>query len=104
MKIKDTFLIESAAEKLKSELSSHIKVTLRKNPLNKDKKWPDIDKGIFVGVRVTFLPDGIACFTYVPSFLARMFFGGLISGVFYYQSRKELKQRIESYLLSEFYE
>jgi hypothetical protein len=38
MKIKNDFTIETAAEKLKKELSSHIKITVRKNVINNDKK------------------------------------------------------------------
>ena len=49
MKIKNDFTIETAAEKLKKELSSHIKITVRKNVINNDKKWLDIDKDSFVG-------------------------------------------------------
>ena len=74
MKIKSTFTIETAAEKLRKELSSHISVTLRKNLLNSEKKWLDIDKNSFVGVRVTFYSDQVSSVTYVPNFFARMFF------------------------------
>ena len=104
MKIKSTFTIETAAEKLRKELSSHISVTLRKNLLNSEKKWLDIDKNSFVGIRVTFYSDQVSSVTYVPNFFARMFFGGLIGGIFLYSSRSAFKKQIEAFLNSEFYE
>ncbi len=104
MKIKSDFTIESAAEILKAELSSHISVTVRKNLINSDKKWLDIDKDAFVGLRVTFYHDGISIVTYVPNFFARMFFGGIIGGIFHHNSKAAFKSQIESFLNSEFYE
>jgi|TARA_B110000908_G_C10208941_1_gene429196 hypothetical protein len=104
MKIKNDFTIETAAEKLKKELSSHIKITVRKNVINNDKKWLDIDKDSFVGIRVSFFGDGVNCITYVPNFFARAFFGGIISGIFHHSSRTKFKKQIETFLISEFYE
>lgn len=104
MKIKSNFTFESAAEKLRKELSSHITVTVRSNIIDSNKKWLDIDKDAFVGVRATFYPDGVRLITYVPNFFARTFFGGLISGIFHHSSRTEFKKKIEVFLNSEFYE
>jgi hypothetical protein len=104
MKIKSNFTIESAAEKLKNELSSHINVTVRKNIVDSNKKWLDIDKDAFVGLRVTFHLDGIRSVSYIPNFFARAFFGGLISGLFYHSARSAFKKQIETFLYSEFYE
>jgi hypothetical protein len=104
MKIKSNFTIESAAEKLRKELSSHITVTVRKNLIDSNKKWLDIDKDAFVGIRVSFYADGVGSITYVPSFVARMFFGGLISGIFHHSARSAFKKQIETFLMSEFYE
>jgi hypothetical protein len=104
MEIKKDFTIENAAKKLQSELSSHIKVTVRKNVINNNKKWLDIDKDAFIGIRVTFFGDGVSCITYVPNFFVRAFFGGLISGIFHHSSRAKFKKQIETFLTSEFYE
>tara|TARA_B110000211_G_scaffold224548_1_gene275719 strand:+ start:912 stop:1226 length:315 start_codon:yes stop_codon:yes gene_type:complete len=104
MNIKNDFTIEKAVEKLKGELSSHIKVELRTNVINRDKKWIDVDKNAFVGIRVSFYSDGISSISYVPNFFARMIFGGLIGGLFHSSSRTELKNKIESFLISEYYE
>jgi len=104
MKIKSTFTIEDAAAKLRQELSSHIAVIVRSNIIDNRKKWLDIDKDAFVGVRVTFFADQPSLMTYVPNFFARMFFGGLISGLFHYKARQDFKKKIESFLISEFYE
>lgn len=104
MKIKSNFTIESAAEKLRKELSSHITVTVRTNIIESNKKWLDIDKDAFVGIRVSFYTDGVSSLTYVPNFFARMFFGGLISGIFHHSSRADFKKQIETFLMSEFYE
>ena len=104
MTIKNDFTIEKAVEKLKEELSSHITIKLRTNVLNSDKKWIDIDKNAFVGIRVSFYSDGVSSIKYVPNFFARMIFGGLISGLFHSSSRTELKNQIEAFLISEFYE
>ena len=104
MKIKSSFTIESAAEKLRNELSSHITVTVRSNIIDSSKKWLDIDKDAYVGIRVSFYADGVSSLTYVPNFFARMFFGGLISGVFHHSSRSAFKKQIETFIINEFYE
>ncbi len=104
MKIKNTFTIERAAEKLREELSSHIKVTVRSNIVDSNKKWLDIDKDTYVGLRVTFYTNQPLVITYVPNFLARAFFGRSISMIFHYSSRSEFKNQIEQFLISEFYE
>jgi hypothetical protein len=104
MKIKSNFTIETAAEKLKKELSSHISVTVRKNLIDSNKKWLDVDKDAFVGVRVTFYSDGVSSVTYVPNFFARMFFGGFIGGIFHHSARSTFKKQIETFLNTEFYE
>ena len=104
MKIKDGFTIESAVNKIRSDLSTHIKIVLRENLLNRNKKWIDIDKNAVVGLRVTFYSEGVLITTYVPNFFARMIFGGLIGGLFHLGARNKFKDQIESYLYSEFYE
>lgn len=104
MKIKQNFTIESAADKLKNELSSHISVSVRKNLLDSNRKWLDIDKDAFIGIRVTFYSDGVNAVTYVPNFFARAFFGGLISFIFFNRSSNAFRKQIEAFLLSEFYE
>jgi hypothetical protein len=104
MKIKDNFTIESAAEVLKRELSSYIKVTVRTNLLDSEKKWIDIEKDSFVGLRVTFHYEGIDCRTFVPGFFARMFFGGIISGIFHHNSRNDFKKQVGEFIISKFYE
>jgi hypothetical protein len=104
MKIKSNFTVEMAAEKLRKELSSHITVTVRKNLIDSNKKWLDIDKDSFVGIRVTFYSDGVSSVTYVPNLFARAFFGGLISGIFHHSSRTAFKKQIDSFLLTEFYD
>ena len=103
MKIKNNFTIESAAEKLRKELSSHITVTIRKNIIDNNKKWLDIDKDAFVGIRVTFYSDRLISTTYVPNFFARMIFGGFIGSLFHHSERSYFKNQIESFLFSEFY-
>lgn len=104
MKIKSNFTIETAAEKLRKELSTHITVTVRTYIFDSNKKWLDIDKDAFVGVKVSFYADQVSLLTYVPNFFARMFFGGLIGGIFHHSSRTEFKNKIETFLNSEFYE
>jgi hypothetical protein len=104
MQIKNNFTFESAVEKLRKELSTHITVTIRKNLIDGDKKWLEIDKDAFVGVRVTFYPDGVNAVSYVPNFFARAFFGGIIGGIFHHNSRADFKKQIELFLMSEFYE
>lgn len=104
MKIKSTFTIEDAAEKLKKELSSHITVTIRKNLIDSNKKWLEIDKDAYVGVKVTFYHDSVLCLSYVPNFFARAFFGGIISGIFHNSSRAKFEKAIETFLISEFYD
>lgn len=104
MKIKSTFTIEDAAEKLKKELSSQITVTIRKNLIDSNKKWLDIDKDAYVGLRVTFYHDSLSCTSYIPNLFARAFFGGLISGIFHHSSRAKFEKAIEAFLISEFYD
>lgn len=104
MKIKKDFTFEKATSKLKEELSSHIKVKLKSNIINSNKKWIDVDQSIFVGIRVFFHSDGVSSITYVPSFFARMIFGGLIASLFFSSDRTKLKNKIESFLISEYYE
>ncbi|MBT3964619.1 MAG: hypothetical protein HN728_00880 [Flavobacteriales bacterium] len=56
MKLKQGVTLASVQEKLKKELSSHINVQLRSNPINKNVKWIEANKDSFVGVRI-FLKD-----------------------------------------------
>jgi hypothetical protein len=103
MKIKPQFTIHQAVEVLRHELSSHIKVIPRKNIFDKSLQWIDVDKNAFVGVRVYFYLDQPLVDTYVPNFFARMFFGGLISGIFHHAARSEFKDQIERFIKTEFY-
>ena len=56
MKLKQGVTLASNPKKLKKELSSHINVQLRSNPINKNVKWIEANKDSFVGVRI-FLKD-----------------------------------------------
>jgi hypothetical protein len=104
MKLKSNFIIEAAAEKLKKELFTYIAVTVRSNIIDSNKKWLDVDKDTFVGVRVTFYAEHPLLITYVPNFAARVFFGGIVSGVFHHSARNDFKKQIETFLILEFYE
>jgi hypothetical protein len=104
MQIKSDFTIHNAVSKLRQELSSHIAVIHRTNIFDKSIQWIDVDKNAFVGVRVYFYLDQPLVTTYVPNFFARIFFGGLISGIFHHGARAEFKNQIEPFVISEFYE
>jgi hypothetical protein len=101
--LKDNFTIERAEFFLKSSLPFQVNVTIRKNLLDSNKKWLDVDKDSFVGVRVSFYSDRPLVNSYVPNFAARAFFGGLITGVFHHGSRNQFEKQVEKLLLSEFY-
>jgi len=104
MNLKNNFTFDSAAEKLRKNLPSNVSVILRSNLLDSKKKWFDIDKDMFVGVRVTFYGHAPIIDTYVPNILARSFSSGLISGIFHNKARNEFKKQIATIIISEFYE
>ncbi len=102
MKLKNNFSIEIAAEKLKSELSSHISVKICSNIVNRNYKWLEIEKDMFVGVKVYFFENQIKSVGIVPNFFARMMFGGL-GRLFHLGSRSKFQKQIEDFLIDEFY-
>lgn len=102
--LKENFTIELAEFFLKNSLPFPVNVTIRKNLLDSNKKWLDVDKDYFVGVRVSFYSDRPLVNSYVPNIVARAFFGGLITGVFHHGSRNQFEKQVEKLLLNEFYE
>jgi hypothetical protein len=102
--LQENFTIERAEFFLKSSLPFSVNVTIRKNLLDSNKKWLDVDKDSFVGVRVSFYSDKPLVNSYVPNFAARAFFGGLITGVFHHGARNQFEKQVEVLLLNEFYE
>jgi hypothetical protein len=102
--LQENFTIERAEFFLKSSLPFRVKVTIRKNLLDSNKKWLDVDKDSFVGVRVSFYSDKPLVNSYVPNFVARAFFGGLITGIFHHGARNQFEKQVEGLLLNEFYE
>ncbi len=98
MKIKSNFTIESAAEKLRKELSSHITVTVRKNLIDSNKKWLDIDKDAFV----VYLPHAVGKLCAVVDEPAahpdqhqrRLLIGGLCRHETHRRSAHRLAQRL----------
>lgn len=104
MKLKQGVTLSSVQKKLKKELSSHINVKLRSNPINKNVKWIEVNKDSFVGVRIFLKDNELRLGTNIPSFFARVFFGGIISGIFHSGSRRDFKQKIDDFLVSEFYD
>ena len=103
MEIKRNFTIETAAETLRKELSTHISVVVRSNIIDNNKKWIEINKDAFVGVRVTFNHDGPILAPYLPNTIARAAFGGIVSGIFHHKARNEFKKQIATFLIAEFY-
>ncbi|MDG1714817.1 hypothetical protein [Lacinutrix sp.] len=104
MKLKQNVTLEIVQEKLRKELSSHIAVKSRSNPINKKVLWIEANKDSFVGIKIFLRNDELRLDTHIPSFVARMFFGGLISGIFHHGSRRDFKQKIADFLVSEFYD
>lgn len=104
MKLKQGVTLVSVQETLRKELSSHINVKLCSNPINKNVKWIEANKDSFVGVRIFLKDNELRLDTHIPGFFARMFFGGIISGIFHSGSRRAFKQKINDFLLSEFYD
>lgn len=102
--LKENFTIERAEFFLKSSLPFPVNVTIRKNLLDSNKKWLDVDKDSFVGVRVSFYSDKPLVNSYVPNFVARTFFGGLVTGVFHHGARNQFEKQVERLILNEFYE
>lgn len=104
MKLKEGVTLASVQEKLRKELSSHINVKLRSNPINKNVKWIEVNKDSFVGVRIFLSDNELRLDSHIPGFFARAFFGGIISGIFHFGSRRDFKQKIADFLVSEFYD
>ena len=104
MRLKENTTYEKVQEKLREKLSSHIKVKLRTNPIYKNLKWIEVNKDSFVGLKIFLRDNELLVDTHTPGFIARAFFGGIVSGLFYYQSRKNFEQTIADFLVSEFYE
>ena len=104
MKLKQGVTLESVSEKLRKELSSHITVEINNNPFYKNIRWIEVNKDSFVGVRIFHKDNDLRLDTHIPSFFARAFFGGIISGIFHHGSRRDFKQKIADFLVSEFYE
>ncbi len=104
MKLKQDVTLTGVQEKLRKELSSHINVKLCSNPINKNLKWIEANKDSFVGVRIFLKDNDLRLDTHIPGFFARAFFGGIISGIFHHGSRRDFKQKISDFLISEFYE
>lgn len=102
--LKENFSIERADLFLKNNLPFPVSITIRSNLLDSNRKWLDVDKDYFVGVRVSFFSDKPIVNSYVPNFFARAFFGGLISGVFHHSARNQFEKQVKSLLLNEFYE
>lgn len=104
MKLKQGVTLTSVQEKLRNELSSHINVKLCSNPINKNLKWIEANKDSFVGVRIFLKDNDLRIAKHIPGFFARAFFGGIISGIFHHGLRRDFKQKITDFLISEFYE
>tara|TARA_Y100000385_G_C12940083_1_gene570652 strand:- start:296 stop:613 length:318 start_codon:yes stop_codon:yes gene_type:complete len=104
MELKQHVTLESVQKKLRKELSSHIKVKICSNPINKNVKWVVANKDSFTGVRIFLKDNEIRLDTHIPGFFARAFFGGIISGIFHSGSRRDFKQKIADFLVSEFYD
>ena len=104
MKLKQNITLESVQEKLRNELSSHIKVKIRSNPIYKNVKWIEANKDSFIGVKIFLKDNELRLDTHIPGFFARAFFGGIISGIFHSGSRRDFKQKIADFMVSEFYD
>jgi len=104
MKLKQGITLEGVCEKLRSELSTHITIKINNNPIYKHIRWVEVNKDSFIGVKIFHKDDQLLIDTHIPGFFARAFFGGIISGIFHYGSRRDFKQKIADFLISEFYE
>ena len=104
MKLKQNITLELVQDKLRNELSSHISVKICSNPFNKKIKWVEANKDSFVGVKIFLNNEELLLDTHTPSFLAKTSFGGIISLIFYNHSRRDFKQKISTFLVSEFYD
>jgi len=104
MKLKNGVTLESVQNKLRAELSSHISVKITANPINKNVRWVEVNKDSFVGIKIFHRNNELFLDSFIPSFVARMFFGGIISGIFHHSARRNFKQKIADFLVAEFYE
>jgi hypothetical protein len=103
MKLKNGVTLEGVCEKLKKELASHLEVKINNNPLYKNIRWVEVNKDAFVGVKIFLKDDQLLLDGQIPNFFAKAFFGGFISGVFHHGARRDFKQKIADFLISEFY-
>ena len=104
MKLKNNVTLEIVCKKLKKDLASHLEVKINNNPVYKNIRWVEVNKDAFVGVKIFLKDNQLLIKGQIPNFLARAFFGGIISGVFHHGARRDFKQTIEDYLVTEFYE
>jgi hypothetical protein len=104
MKLKQGVTLEGVCEKLRKELSTHITVKINHNPFYKHIRWVEVNKDSFVGVKIFHKDNELLIDGQIPGFFARAFFGGIISGVFHHGARRDFKQKIADFLISEFYE
>lgn len=104
MKLKEHTTLESVCTKLQQELSSHISVKIKNNPLNKEIRWIEVNKDAFVGVKIFLKDNQLLIDGEIPNFFAKAFFGGIISGAFHSGARRDFKRMIGDFLVSEFYD
>ncbi len=104
LKIKPNINLEVIFDRLNTKLSSHIRVKINSNPIIKNAKWIEVKKDEFVGVKILFKNNNIYLDSYIPNYLAKYIFGGIISGLFNHSSRRDFKQKIENFVITEFYE
>ncbi len=104
MKLKNNVTLESVCEKLKKDLATHIDIKIKNNPLNKNIRWIEVNKNSFVGVKIFLSDDQLLIDGQIPNFFAKAFFGGFISGAFHHGARRDFKNTIAEYLITEFYE
>lgn len=104
MTLKQNITLEQVKDKLSEKLSSHIDVRINNNPFNKNIRWISVKKNPFIAIKIFQNNSDLLVDTYIPNFFARAFFGGIISGIFLYSSRNEFKEKISSFLVSEFYD
>jgi cell fate (sporulation/competence/biofilm development) regulator YlbF (YheA/YmcA/DUF963 family) len=104
LKLKPNINLEIILDRLNKKLSSHISVKINSNPLFNNTKWIEVRKNEFVGVKIFYKNNGIYLDTFIPNYLAKSLFGGIISGIFHHSSRKDFKRKIENFIITEFYE
>jgi hypothetical protein len=103
MKLKQDATLDVVCEKLRKEISTHITVKIKTHPIYRNR-WIEVNKDSFVGVKIFHKDNDLLIDGHIPSFFARAFFGSLISSLFHYRARKNFKQKITDFLISEFLE